>query len=363
MSEFDLVIRGGTIADGTGGALIEGDIAIQDGRVAAIGKGLGAGREEIDASGRIVTPGFVDVHTHYDGQAIWGEELAPSSAHGVTTVVMGNCGVGFAPCRKSDQDMLINVMEGVEDIPGVVMAEGLPWDWETFPEYLDRLDAGKRDIDVAAYLPHSPLRVYAMGERGARREPANDDDLARMRALTKEAIEAGALGFATSRLSIHRTADGGSIPSFDADVQELKAICSGMKDANAGTFQIVLDAFVGWDKEYKVIDAVVEETGRPATFTLASGNEGPPRWRKVLDMMEASNARGGQVTAQVMPRPIGLIAGLELTVHPFILCPSWAKIADLPLAEKVAAMRDPGCGSWSRADRRPGRCQGRSAHG
>ncbi len=341
MSEFDLVIRGGTIADGTGGALIEGDIAIRDGRVAAIGKGLGAGREEIDASGRIVTPGFVDVHTHYDGQAIWGEELAPSSAHGVTTVVMGNCGVGFAPCRMSDHDMLINVMEGVEDIPGVVMAEGLPWDWETFPEYLDRLDAGKRDIDVAAYLPHSPLRVYAMGERGARREPANDDDLARMRALTKEAIEAGALGFATSRLSIHRTADGGSIPSFDADVQELKAICSGMKDANAGTFQIVLDAFVGWDKEYAVIDAVVEETGRPATFTLASGNEGPPRWRTVLDLMEASNARGGQVTAQVMPRPIGLIAGLELTVHPFVLCPSWAKIADLPLAEKVAAMRDP----------------------
>lgn len=341
MSEYDLVIRGGTIADGTGADLMAADIGITAGRIAAIAPDLGPGSEEIDAGGRIVTPGFVDVHTHYDGQAIWGEELAPSSAHGVTTVVMGNCGVGFAPCRKADQAMLINVMEGVEDIPGVVMAEGLPWDWETFPEYLDRLDAGKRDIDVAAYLPHSPLRVYAMGERGARREPANDDDLARMRALTKEAIEAGALGFATSRLSIHRTADGGSIPSFDADVQELKAICSGMKDANAGTFQIVLDAFVGWDKEYGVIDAVIEETGRPATFTLASGNEGPPRWRAVLDMMEASNARGGQVTAQVMPRPIGLIAGLELTVHPFVLCPSWAKIAALPLAEKVDAMRDP----------------------
>jgi N-acyl-D-amino-acid deacylase len=341
MSEFDLVIRGGTIADGTGGDLIEGDLAVTNGRVAAIGKGLGAGREEIDAKGRIVTPGFVDVHTHYDGQAIWGEEMAPSSAHGVTTVVMGNCGVGFAPCRKADQDMLINVMEGVEDIPGVVMTEGLPWDWETFPEYLDRLDAGKRDIDVAAYLPHSPLRVYAMGERGARREPATEEDLKKMRALTKEAIEAGALGFATSRLSIHRTADGGSIPTFEADIEELKAICGGMSDAGAGTFQIVLDAFVGWDKEYKVVDAVVEATGRPATFTLASGNEAPPRWRTVLDLMEASTARGAKVTAQVMPRPIGLIAGLELTVHPFVLCPSWAKIADLPLAEKVAAMRDP----------------------
>ena len=341
MNDFDLVIRGGTIADGTGGDLIEADLGVKEGRVAAIGKDLGPGTSEIDANGRIVTPGFVDVHTHYDGQAIWGEELSPSSGHGVTTVVMGNCGVGFAPCRREDQDILINVMEGVEDIPGVVMTEGLPWDWETFPEYLDRLDAGKRDIDVAAYLPHSPLRVYAMGERGARREVATEDDLKKMRALTKEAIEAGALGFATSRLSIHKTADGGSIPTFEADVAELKAICGGMADAGAGTFQIVLDAFVGWDKEYEVIDAVVTATGRPATFTLASGNEGPPRWRTVLDMIAATNARGGQVTAQVMPRPIGLIAGLELTVHPFVLCPSWAKIAALPLAEQVVAMRDP----------------------
>jgi N-acyl-D-amino-acid deacylase len=341
MIQHDLVIRGGTIADGTGRELIIADVAIKDGRIAAIGQGVAEGREEINATGRIVTPGFVDVHTHYDGQAIWGEELAPSSAHGVTTVVMGNCGVGFAPCRKHDRDMLINVMEGVEDIPGVVMTEGLPWDWETFPQYLDRLEAGRRDIDVAAYIPHSPLRVYVMGERGARRESANEDDLARMRALTKEAIEAGALGFATSRLSIHRTADGGSIPTFEADVAELKAICAGMADAGAGTFQIVLDAFVGWDKEYAVIDAVVEATGRPATFTLASGNDAPPRWRNVLRLMEASTEKGAKVTAQVMPRPIGLIAGLELTVHPFVLCPSWARIADLPLAEKVAAMQEP----------------------
>jgi len=339
--DFDLVIRNGTIADGTGGALRDGDIAVKDGRIAAIGSFEGSGREEIDAKGRIVTPGFVDVHTHYDGQAIWSEEMSPSSSHGVTTAIMGNCGVGFAPCRQEDHDMLINVMEGVEDIPGVVMTEGLPWNWETFPEYLDAVDAGKRDIDVAAYLPHSPLRVYAMGARGANREPANDDDLSRMRALSKEAMDAGALGFATSRLSIHKTADGGSIPTFEADVRELREICGGMTDAGTGTLQIVLDAFVGWDNEYPIIDELMKSSGRPATFTLASGNEGPPRWRAVLDMMERSKAEGGHVTAQIMPRPIGLIGGLELSVHPFILCPSYQKIAALPLDQKVAAMRDP----------------------
>ncbi len=340
--EHDLVIRGGTIADGSGGELIDADIAVAGGRIAAIGEVPGQGREEIDARGRIVTPGFIDVHTHYDGQCIWGEELSPSSAHGVTTAVMGNCGVGFAPCRKSDHELLINVMEGVEDIPGVVMADGLPWDWETFPQYLDTVARGRRDIDVAAYLPHSPLRVYAMGERGAAREPATADDLALMRRLTREAIDAGALGFATSRLSIHKTADGDSIPTFEADVAELEAIARGMADAGAGTFQIVLDAFVGWDKEYRVIERVIEASGRPATFTLASGNDAPPRWRRVLEMLERTNAAGGKATAQVMPRPIGLIAGLELTVHPFVLCPSWAKIADLPIEQQVSAMRDPG---------------------
>ncbi len=341
MADFDLVIRNGTLADGSGGDLQDADVAVRDGRIAAIGSFAGRGAEEIDARHRIVTPGFVDVHTHYDGQAIWSETLAPSSAHGVTTAILGNCGVGFAPCRREDQDMLINVMEGVEDIPGVVMAEGLPWDWETFPEYLDRLDAGRRDIDVAAYLPHSPLRVYVMGERGARQEPATEDDLKRLRALTRDAMAAGAIGFATSRLSIHKTADGGAIPTFDADVRELEEICAGMKDAGQGTLQIVLDAFRGWDNEYPIIDRLVESSGRPATFTLASGNEGPPSWRRVLDLMALTKAKGGQVTAQVMPRPIGLICGLELSVHPFIMCASWQKIAHLPLADKVAAMRDP----------------------
>lgn len=341
-NDFDLVIRGGTIVDGRGGDLIEGDVAISGGRIAALGAVSGSGREEIDARGRIVTPGFIDVHTHYDGQCIWAEELSPSSGHGVTTAVMGNCGVGFAPCRKADHDMLINVMEGVEDIPGVVMTEGLPWDWETFPEYLDTVARGQRDIDVAAYLPHSPLRVYAMGERGAARELATSDDLAMMRRLTAEAMRAGALGFATSRLSIHKTADGEAIPTFEADVAELEAITGGMADAGAGTFQVVLDAFVGWDKEYQVIERVIAASGRPATFTLASGNDAPPRWRRVLEMLERTNDAGGQATAQVMPRPIGLIAGLELTVHPFVLCPSWAKIAHLPIDQQVEAMRDPG---------------------
>ena len=341
MSEFDLVIRGGTIADGTGGDLIEGDIAVRAGKIVAIGKGLASGAQEIDATGRVVTPGFVDVHTHYDGQAVWGEEMSPSSSHGVTTVIMGNCGVGFAPCRTEDHALLVNVMEGVEDIPGVVMTEGLPWDWETFPEYLDRLDAGKRDIDVAVYLPHSPLRVYVMGERGARQEAATEDDLAKMRALTKQAMEAGAIGFATSRLSIHKTADGGAIPTFDADLHELQEIAGGMTDAGSGTFQIVVDAFRGWDAEYPIVDAVAQSSGRPATFTLANTNDGPPRWRTVLEQMAETKKRGGQVTAQVMPRPIGVVIGLELSVHPFILCPSWAKVAELPLAKRVEAMRDP----------------------
>ena len=339
--EFDLVIRGGTIIDGSGGEPLAADLAVRDGRIAAIGPNLAAGAEEIDARGRIVTPGFIDVHTHYDGQAIWSQRLNPSSSHGVTTVVMGNCGVGFAPCRASDRDMLINVMEGVEDIPGVVMAEGLPWNWESFPDYLDALDAGQRDIDVAAYLPHSPLRVFTMGVRGAERQPATADDLALMRRLTREAMAAGALGFATSRLSIHKAADGGSIPTFDADIAELDAICAGMADAGTGTLQIVIDAFRGWDVEFPIITQLAAASGRPATFTLASGNDGPPRWRTVLDMMETANAGGAAITAQVMPRPIGLIAGLELSVHPFILCPSYAAIAALPLAERIAAMRDP----------------------
>jgi N-acyl-D-aspartate/D-glutamate deacylase len=341
MSDFDLVIRGGTVIDGSGGARVVGDVGIKDGLIAELGQALGGGTEEIDAAGRIVTPGFVDPHTHYDGQAVWSERLSPSSSHGVTSVVIGNCGVGFAPCRAADRETLIDVMEGVEDIPGVVMADGLPWNWETFPEYLDALDAGRRDIDVAAFLPHSPLRVYAMGGRGANREPANEDDLATMRGLAREAIEAGAIGFATSRLLIHKTASGEAIPSFEADAAELKAITAGMADAGSGVLQVVPNLFRGLGPEYELIADVAESCGRPATVTLGTSNEGSRNWIGALAVMDEAEARGVTITSQVLPRPIGMVEGLELSIHPFVLCSSFQSIAKLPLAEKLSAMRDP----------------------
>src|SRR5215469_680439 len=232
---YDLLIRNGTIVDGLGGEPYVGDVAVRDGVIAAVGHVNGEpAQREIDATGLLVTPGFVDLHTHYDGQSIWSERLTPSSAHGVTTVLMGNCGVGFAPCRQEDHDVLVDVMAGVEDIPGVVMTDGLPWTWETFPEYMDALEAGKRDIDVAAYLPHSPLRVYVMGRRGADREPATAEDLAKMRALAKEAIDAGALALASARLTIHKTESGSPIPSYDAAREEIEEIARGVVDGGGG---------------------------------------------------------------------------------------------------------------------------------
>lgn len=341
MADYDLVVRGGTIVDGSGGAPFAGDIAIRGDRIVAVGNCPGTAAETVDASGKFVTPGFVDVHTHYDGQAIWSEEMSPSSSHGVTTVVMGNCGVGFAPCRKEDHATLIKVMEGVEDIPGVVMAEGLPWDWETFPEYLDALDARRRDIDVAAYLPHSPLRVYAMGARGAEREPATADDLARMQELAREAMEAGALGFATSRLMIHKTMDGQHIPSFEADNAELVAIAQALKDTGKGVVQMVLNLYAGWEAELSHLIKVVESSGRPATFTYAVGNTGPVTPDVDLALVNAANASGAKISPQILPRPIGIVAGFDLSTHPFCLCPSYLPIANLPLEQQLEHLRDP----------------------
>ncbi|WP_428342546.1 N-acyl-D-amino-acid deacylase family protein [Mycobacterium sp.] len=340
---YDLIIRNGTIVDGLGGEPFVGDVAVQDGVIAAVGHVNGSGAtQEIDATGLLVTPGFVDLHTHYDGQSIWSDRLTPSSAHGVTTVVMGNCGVGFAPCRQEDHDVLVDVMAGVEDIPGVVMTDGLPWNWETFPQYMDALEAGQRDIDVAAYLPHSPLRVYVMGQRGADREPATADDLAAMRKLAKEAIEVGALGFATSRFTIHKTESGSPIPSYEAAREEIEEIARGVVDGGGGLLQFVPDIPAGgYQPVLQTVFDVAEDVGLPVTFTLVVGNAGDPTWPDAVTMIEKANAAGGDVTAQLLPRPIGLIIGLQLTANPFVLYPSYREIADLPLAERVAEMRKP----------------------
>ncbi len=344
---YDLIIRNGTIVDGLGGEPYVRDVAVRDGVIAAVGAVNGSGAQrEIDATGLLVTPGFVDLHTHYDGQSIWSERLTPSSAHGVTTVVMGNCGVGFAPCRQQDHDVLVDVMAGVEDIPGVVMADGLPWTWETFPEYLDALDAGKRDIDVAAYLPHSPLRVYVMGQRGADREPATAEDLAQMRALAKEAIEVGALGFASSRLTIHKTESGLPIPSYDAAREEIEQIARGVVDGGGGLLQFVPDIPAGgYQPVLQTVFDVAEDVGLPVTFTLVVANSGDPTWPDAITMIEKANSAAGdgniRVTAQLLPRPIGLLIGLQLSANPFVLYPSYREIAHLPLAERVAEMRKP----------------------
>ncbi|OBL08676.1 amidohydrolase [Mycobacterium sp. 1245499.0] len=344
---YDLIIRNGTIVDGLGGEPYVGDVAVRDGVIAAVGNVNGeAAAREIDATGLLVTPGFVDLHTHYDGQSIWSERLTPSSAHGVTTVVMGNCGVGFAPCRQEDHDVLVDVMAGVEDIPGVVMTDGLPWTWETFPEYLDALESGRRDIDVAAYLPHSPLRVYVMGQRGADREPATADDLAKMRELAKEAIEVGALGFASSRLTIHKTESGSPIPSYEAAREEIEEIARGIVDGGGGLLQFVPDIpSGGYQPVLQTVFDVAEDVGLPVTFTLVVANSGDPSWPDAITMIEKANsaADGGEVrvTAQLLPRPIGLIIGLQLTANPFVLYPSYREIAHLPLAERVAEMRKP----------------------
>jgi N-acyl-D-amino-acid deacylase len=357
---YDLLIRNGTIVDGLGGEPYIGDVAVKDGvikKVGAVGDVNGdSAAREIDATGLLVTPGFVDLHTHYDGQAIWSERLTPSSAHGVTTVVMGNCGVGFAPCRQEDHDVLVDVMAGVEDIPGVVMTDGLPWTWETFPEYMDALESGKRDIDVAAYLPHSPLRVYVMGQRGADREPATAEDLAKMRALAKEAIEVGALGFASSRLTIHKTESGSPIPSYDAAREEIEQIARGVVDGGGGLLQFVPDIPAGgYQPVLQTVFDVAEDVGLPVTFTLVVANAGEPTWPDAITMIEKANSTAGggdvQVTAQLLPRPIGLIIGLQLTANPFVLYPSYREIAHLALAERVAEMRKPEVRARILADR------------
>jgi len=327
----DLVIRNGLLVDGSGSPPREADVGVKDGAVAAIGRALERGTEEIDARGKLVTPGFVDVHTHYDGQATWDNRMQPSSWHGVTTVVMGNCGVGFAPCRPDDHERLIKLMEGVEDIPFPVLAEGLPWNWESFPEYLDALQSRRFDVDIGTQLPHAALRVYVMGQRGADREAATRAEIDAMAAIAKRAVEAGTLGFSTSRTLNHRTADGQPTPTLTASEDELTGIAMGLAAAQSGVLQFVSD-FSDPEAEFAMLRRIVEKSGRPLSFSLVQTPIAKDAWRNQLRALEHANAAGLQMKAQVCARPIGLLFGFELTMNPFFAHPVYRAIAKLPLA-------------------------------
>lgn len=340
-SDYDIVIRGGTLVDGTGAEPVRADVAVRGDRIAAVGKVGGRGIEEIDAEGCIVTPGFVDVHTHYDGQVTWEHTLAPSSGHGVTTVVMGNCGVGFAPIRPDQRELAIKLMEGVEDIPDVVMATGVPFDWESFPDYLDALGRRQADADFAAQLPHSPLRVFVMGERGAELEPPTDDDLAAMRRLTAEAMRAGAVGVTTSRTFAHRFKDGRPAPSVCSEDDEVLNLADGLHDAGAGVFQLVPDTSQTPETQLQLLRRIAQRSGRPVSFSFTQTPNQPGGWQTVLAGIEAAKDEGLSIRGQVLPRPVAGLMGLDLSLHPFSLNPSYRPIAGLPLAEKVTAMRDP----------------------
>lgn len=337
---YDLVIRGGMLADGSGRPAFAADVAVKDGLIAAVGQVAGAGAEEIDARGKLVTPGFVDIHTHYDGQATWDQRMQPSSWHGVTTVVMGNCGVGFAPCRPADHDRLVRLMEGVEDIPFPVLTEGLPWNWESFPDYLDSLEGRQFDVDIGAQLPHAALRVFVMGERGANREDATPADIAAMAVIAKGAVEAGALGFSTSRTLNHRTSDGQPTPTLTASEDELTGIAMGLAAAGKGALQFVSD-FGDPEAEFAMLRRIVEASGRPLSFSLVQSPTQPAQWRLLLDRLEEASEAGLPMRAQVCGRPVGVLFGLELTLNPFTHYPSYKAIAALPLADRVAKLADP----------------------
>ena len=336
----DIVIRGGTIVDGTGKPSFIGDLAIDGDRITQVGGTAGPGRREVDAAGRLVTPGWVDVHTHYDGQATWDPVLAPSSWNGVTTILFGNCGVGFAPVRKRDHQGLIDLMEGVEDIPGIALAEGLKWDWESFPEYLDALERLPRTIDIAAQVAHHPLRVYVMGDRAIRREMATAEDIAEMSRLTEEALKAGAFGFTTSRTDQHKTPDGDLVPGRYAEHEELIGIGQALGRAGRGAFGMLSD-FEDEAAEFGWMNTIARENKRPLWFLLTDRSYDPDRWRRLMDGVRAARAEGLPMSAQVAGRPVGLILGLTTSLNPFALREAYAETATLSPAEQLARLRDP----------------------
>ncbi|MEY2926127.1 MAG: hypothetical protein RL367_604 [Pseudomonadota bacterium] len=336
----DLVIRGGTLVDGTGGTPYRADVAVDGGLITAVGTDIAKGREEIDAAGKIVTPGFVDIHTHYDGQATWDPEMAPSSWHGVTTVVMGNCGVGFAPAKPDRHQWLIGLMEGVEDIPGTALAEGMTWDWETFPEYLDALEKLPRTVDVGTHVPHGAVRAYVMGERGANNEEPTETDIARMSHIVEEGLRAGALGFSTSRTILHKSIDGVLVPGTTATREELIGIGRAMGRVGHGVFEMASDLRREWN-EFEWMGDLSRETGMPVTFAALQSIAKELPLDEQISQMRAQNAKGANIVAQIALRGNGIIMAWQGTVHPFLFRPAWAEIAELPWEEKLAQLKDP----------------------
>jgi len=337
---FDLVIRNGTVFDGTGSEPRDGDVAISGARIVEVGTVSGTGTEEIDAKGLIVTPGFVDLHTHYDAQVTWSSEITPSSWNGVTTAMIGNCGVGFAPCKPEQRDMLVKLMEGVEDIPEVVLTEGLPWNWESFEDYLDALEARPYDLDVVTQVPHAALRVFVMGQRGSDREPATADDRARMAALAAAGVKAGAQGFSTSRTINHKTLDGRHIPTLKADEAELTEIAQALAKAGSGWLQVISD-FDEPEEEMALLRRLVERSRRPMSITILQRDNKPEEWRRLMARIAEAQQAGLPMMGQVLTRPTGIMLGFEISQNPFIGRPSWKEIEALPFPEKMQRLVQP----------------------
>ncbi len=343
----DLVIRNGTVIDGTGAARRHADVAIDGDRIVAVGDDVGAARRELDADGLAVTPGWVDLHTHYDGQVTWDSFLAPSSTNGVTSVVMGNCGVGFAPAHADKHDWLIALLEGVEDIPGTALTEGLPWNWETFPDYLDALDARSYTLDVGTQVPHAALRTYVMGDRGGDHTAvATPDEIEEMARLCEEGLRAGALGFTTSRTYVHRTRAGASIGTLTAAAEEVLGIAAALPRAGHGVVQLISDVYQSSDDtlvahELALLRRLALEITRPLSFTVQQNDDTPDRFRELLAAVGRWNAEGAQARTQVAVRPIGVLIGLTASVQPFAFCPSWREVALLPRPEQLRRLAEP----------------------
>ncbi len=344
---LDLIIRGGSVVDGSGAPARRADVGVRDGVIVEVGDVGGTADRVIDAEGALVTPGFLDIHCHYDGQVSWDADLEPSSVHGVTTVVFGNCGVGFAPVRKTDHEALIALMEGVEDIPGTALSEGLTWDWESFPDYMRALDARPHTIDFAVQVPHDPLRVYVMGARAIAGEPANEDDITKMRQVLREALLEGAMGFSTGRSDNHRSASGAATPAAEATTAELAGIVRAFEGLSHGVLSAVSDFDMAvsedrFDPEFDILEAMARAAaGHPLSISLMQRDMAPNQWRRILERVEKASAAGVPMRVQAGVRGIGVLLGLEATFHPFMGFPTYKALSSLPFEERVARMRDP----------------------